>query len=680
MQHRTLSAVISVLAVAAIVVGVNMFADSRLANVRVDLTQQHLYTLAPGTRQVLAGLKDPVTLKLFYSRKLGAAVPSYGAYADRVREMLEQYAAVANGKIRLEYYDPEPFSDTEDQALSYGLQGVPVDQGGEQVYFGLAGSNLLDDERTIGFFQPEREPFLEYDLTKLLYELSNPKRPVVGVMSALQLDGDPRAMMMNQGRPGGAGQPYAATLLLRQTNEVRTVPPDAQVIDPAIQVLLVAEVPHISDATQYAIDQFVMRGGRLMVMVDPWNEAMAAAPSPTGMPPEDTSSDLPKLFKAWGIEFDPKQVVGDLDGAWRVRASPGDRVQAVNYVAWFNIRDGINHDDPATADLQQVTVASSGFIAKAPGGPLSFTPLLTSGPRSGLLAVDAVTMPDPAKILADFKQAGGPRVIAARLRGVLKSAFTGPPPLAKDAKLPDNFPAYVAETKEPANLVVVADADILDDRFWVRIQDFFGQSQATPFSDNGAFVANLIDTLAGGDALIGLRARGTSARPFVLVNNMQTDAEAQFRQTEKTLQQHLEAVQKQLLTLRQGNASAAGAGADQAGDQSAQPVITQAQRSAIDAARQDILATRQKLRAVQFDLNRGIARLETELRLFDIVLVPALLTILAIGLGVVRRRRRARAATSGGGGAGSGSSGPGAAGPGTSEPGTSGTVASGSAA
>jgi ABC-type uncharacterized transport system involved in gliding motility auxiliary subunit len=672
MQHRTLSAVIGVIAVAAIVIGVNMFADARLANVRVDLTQQHLYTLAPGTRQVLAGLKDPIALKLFYSRKLGAAVPSYGAYADRVREMLQQYAAVSNGKIRLDYYDPEPFSDTEDHALAYGLQGVPVDQGGEQVYFGLAGSNMLDDERTIGFFQPEREPFLEYDLTKLIYELSNPKRPVVGVMSALPLDGDPRAMMMNQGRPGGAGQPYASTMLLRQTNDVRTVPTDAQVIDPAIQVLLVAEAPNISAPTQYAIDQFVMRGGRLMVMVDPWSEAMAATPSPTGMPPENTSSDLPTLFKAWGIEFDPTQVLGDLDGAWRVRANPGDRVQAVDYVAWFNIRDGINHDDPATADLQQVTVASPGFIAKAADSKLSFTPLLTSGPRSGLVPIDAVKLPDPAKILADFKPAGGPRVIAARLRGELKSAFTGPPALAKDAKPPDNFPAYIAETKGPANLVVVADSDILDDRYWVRMQDFFGQSQATPFSDNGPFVANLIDTLAGGDALIGLRARGAAARPFVLVEQMQSAAEAQFRQSQQALQQHLDAVQKQLQTLRQGNG--------QGGDQAAQPVITPEQRTAIDAARQDILTTRQKLRAVQLELNRDIERLESELRLFDIVLVPALLTILAIGRGVVRRRRRARAPTSGFRASGPGASGPAASGPGASGPGTSGPQASGPSA
>jgi ABC-type uncharacterized transport system involved in gliding motility auxiliary subunit len=279
--------------------------------------------------------------------------------------------------------EAEPFSDTEDRALAFGLQGVPVDQGGVQVYFGLAGNNLEDDERTIAFFQPERERFLEYDLTKLIYDLSNPKRPVVGIMSSLPLDGDPRAMMMAmRGQPAAGGQPYASTMLLRQTNQVKTVNTDAQVIDPDIQVLLVAAAQKLSDATLYAIDQFVMRGGRLMAMVDPWSEAMAASPSPNGMPPTDTSSDLKKLFDAWGIVFDPTKVVGDLTGAWRVRANADERVQAVNYVAWFNIRDGINHDDPASADLQQVTVASSGSLSKAPNASIEFTPLLSSSARS----------------------------------------------------------------------------------------------------------------------------------------------------------------------------------------------------------------------------------------------------------------------------------------------------------
>ncbi|HEX4365670.1 MAG TPA: Gldg family protein [Rhodopila sp.] len=634
-MRRAFFSILGVVAVAAIAIGINMFADARLTTAQLDLTQGKIYTLSPGTRQVLRDLKEPVTLRLFYSRQLGSTVPTYGSYADHVREMLRDYASLSKGKVKLEFYDPEPFSGTEDRAMAYGLQGVPLDQSGSQIYFGLAGTNLEDDERTIPFFQADRERFLEYDLTKLVYELSNPKRPVVGVMSSLPLDGDPRQMMMTQGR-GPGGQPYAASVLLRQTNTIKTVPTDAQVIDPDIQVLLVAEAQHLSPATLYAIDQFVMRGGKLMAMVDPWSEAMAAVPSPTGMPPDDTHSDLKKLFDAWGIECDPTKVVGDLTGAWRVRSDSGGRQGAVNYVAWFNIRDGINHDDPATADLQQVTVASSGFLSKAPKASIDFTPLLTSSAQSGLIPLDELKMPDPAKVLAGFKVEGGPRVIAARVHGVLKSAFSGPPPLAAGQKRPANFPAYEAHTDGAANMVVVADSDILDDRFWVHMSDFFGQRTATPFSDNGPFVANLVGTLAGGDALIGLRARGDTNRPFTLVAAMQNRAEAKFRQTQQALQQHLDDVEKQLRTLRSGGM--------QSGDKAkTDAVITPQQSAAIDAARRDVLQTRRKLRAVQLELNRDISTLEDEMRVFTIVLVPALLAALAIAMGIVQRRRRARA-------------------------------------
>ena len=328
-------------------------------------------------------------------------------------------------------------------------------------------------------------------------------------------------------------------------------------------------------------------------------------------------------------------MVGDLTGAWRVRANADERVQAVNYVAWFNIRDGINHDDPAAADLQQITVASAGSLGKAPNASIEFMPLLASSARSGELAVDQVKMPNPSKVLAEFKPEGGPRIIAARIRGVLKSAFTGPPELAKDQKRPENFPPYKAQTDAPANLVVVADSDILADRFWVRVSDFFGQQTAVPFADNGPFVANLIGTLAGGDALIGLRSRGDTNHPFVLVNQMQSEAEAKFRQSEQALQKHLDDTEKQLRALRQGPS-----GSDQA---SAQAVITPEQRAAIDAARKDIVDTRQQLRVVQLNLNRDISRLETWLRVFNIMLVPALLAIVAIVLSVLRGRRRARA-------------------------------------
>jgi ABC-type uncharacterized transport system involved in gliding motility auxiliary subunit len=634
--RRFWSSALAVVAVAAIAVGVNLFADQRLANAHLDLTAGKIYTLSKGTREILAGLKEPITLRLYYSRALGARLPLYGEYADRVQAMLREYAARARGMIRLDFYDPLPFSRVEDQALGYGLTGVPLDQQGTKVYFGLAGTNLIDTQQTIPFFDPSRAPFLQYDLTRLVDELAHPKPPVIGVMSSLPLDGNPRLMMAGQGQPGQPGGPWMSMLELEKDFHVEQVPLDAQVIDPKIQVLLVAQAQNLSQPTLYAIDQFVMRGGRLMVMVDPYSDAEADIPGPEGAPSVDNSSTLEPLLADWGIAYNENQVVCDLTGAVNVQMDASDQVAAVPYVAWFNIRDGISKADPATADLTQVTVATPGFIAKKAGAHITFTPLLESSPQSEVVPVKEVSLdPDPAKLIADFKAAGGPRVIAARVRGMLHSAFAGPPPLPAGVKRAANLPPYIAATKTPADLVVVADSDILADRFWVQVQNFFGQPEAIPFSDNGAFVSNLVGSLAGGDLLLSLRGRGAVSRPFTLIEAMQANAQARFRRTELALQAKLQQTEQKLAALRQGTASGGGKATDVS-----TAILTPAQSQAIAAAEQQIVQTREQLRQVEFDLDRNISRLEAELRIFCVALVPALLVLIAIGLGLLRRRRR----------------------------------------
>jgi ABC-type uncharacterized transport system involved in gliding motility auxiliary subunit len=633
---RGISALLALLLAAILAVGVNMLADRLLARARLDLTQNRLYTLSDGTRQVLQGLQDPVTLRLFYSRRLGAQIPAYGAYAERVRAMLDEYVSVAGGRVRLEVLDPEPFSETEDRAQALGLQGVPVDQSGEQVYFGLVGSNLLDDERTVPFFQPDRERFLEYDLTRMVWELSNPRRPVLGVLSSLPLNGDPRAMMMRQ---PGVGQPFILLNQLRQFYTVRDVAADAQVIEPDVQVLLVAHAQNLPEATLYAIDQFVMRGGRLIAMTDPHSESQASRPSPGQPPPTNTSSSLDRLLNAWGIEAPSDKVVLDGRGAWRVRADPRDRVQAVDYLAWFNVpQAGLAREEIATAELQQVTVASAGEVRRREGAAIEFIPLVTSSERSQLIDAARVRQePSPTRLLAEFQPDGQARVLVARVRGALNSAFAEPPPPPEGGERPADFPAHRARTEGPANLVVANDADILEDRFWVRVQDFFGQQVQTPISDNGAFVINLADTMAGGEALVSLRSRGESLRPFAMVDDIRRGAEAQFRQTERGLQDRLEATERRLRELRQGT------GGQGSGAQAASTVITPEQRAEIDRAREEIRRTRGELRQVQLELRRDIEGLETRLRLLNILVVPALLTLFAIGLGVMRARRRAGA-------------------------------------
>ena len=624
----------ALLAVVALAFGINVLADRFLARARIDLTQQHLYTLSDGTKAVVSNLRDPVTLRLFYSRRLGAAVPVFGAYADRVRDMLREYVLLSNGRIRLEILDPEPFSETEDRALAYGLQGVPLDNAGEQVYFGLAGVNLLDDERSVAFFQPDRERFLEYDLTRLVNDLSNPARPALGVLSSLPLNGDPRAMMM---RVPGAGQPFQVMTQLRQFFTIKDIAPDAQAIPPDIQVLLVAHAQNLPDAALYAIDQFVLRGGRLMALTDPHSESQAARPDPSGRPAASTASNLDRLFTAWGIEAPADKVVVDQRGAWRVRAGPNDRVGAVDYLAWFNAQgDSLNRSDVATADLSQVTFASAGEVRRRDGAATEFTPLVTASAQSALIDAARVREPDPARVLTEFRADGARHVLLARIRGTLATAFPeGPPPLPEGTERVPGLPAHLAASSGPVNLVVGNDTDLLEDRFWVRSQDFFGQQVATPTSDNGALVTNLADTLAGGDNLISLRSRGESLRPFTLVDAMRADADARYRQTERALTERLQVTERRLRELRQGPGGAAQG--------AAQTVITPEQRAEIDAARAEIVRTRQELRGVQRGLRQGIENLETWLRLVNIALVPALITAFAIGLALLRGRRRAAA-------------------------------------
>lgn len=618
MKHRTLLSMIGLIGLACLLIGVNMIATPLLSGRQIDLTEQRLFTLSPGTRTILAGLKEPITLRLFYSPALGARIPQYAAHADRVRELLREYAQLAPGKIHLEFHTPEPFSEDEDRATAYGLQGVPLEDGGEHVFFGLQGTNLLDDERAIPFFQPERERFLEYDLSKLVYDLSSPSRPVVGVMTALKMDGDPQAMMMRQ--PTGA--PWAAMMNLRQAFTVKSVATDAKSIDPDIKVLLVAHPQNLSDATLYAIDQFVMRGGRLIAMVAPVNETLGPDPQ-TGAPPADPSSNLGKLFQAWGIEYDPNQALGDLDGAWKVRGGGPSGQDPIDYVAYFSVRSGINHDDPATADLQEVVVANPGTFSVKPGSGLTVTPLLSSSDHAELFPASEIRQdPNPGRLLDGFKPDGTKHLIAARLRGVLKSAFDKAPDGATDP--------YRASSDGPANLVVITDTDMLSDRFWTRSQDFFGNATATPFADNGALISNLVGTLSGGDALIGLRSRGSVARPFEVVDAMQRDAEARYRETETALTKHLDETSKKLDDLRGGR------------DGTQNAALNAQQLAAIEDLKRDAIETRGKLRQVQFELRRDIASLQNRLRLFDIALVPALLLVVGVLMAWVRQARRTR--------------------------------------
>jgi ABC-type uncharacterized transport system involved in gliding motility auxiliary subunit len=634
---RRAAACVGLASALVLFVAVNIIANRTLETTRIDLTQGRLYTLSPGTKATLAKIGEPLVLRFYYSKKLGDEIPSYGVYAQRVRELLGEYAAVAHGKIELQELDPQPFSTVEDRAVAFGLQGVPLDQGGEQVYFGLAATNSTDDQQIIPFFQPERERLLEYDLTKLIHSLAFPKKPEIGLITALPLEGDIMAAM--QGQPM---IPYAVIDQLKPLYDIKDLSTDLDVVPADVDVLMVAHPQKLPEKTQYAIDQYVLGGGKALVFVDPNSETQQMHPSQLNPPGMPLDSDLDKLFKAWGVEMEPKMVAGDRHAARRVNAGTGQRVVAMDYVAWLALDDtNLNHDDPITADLAHVNMASAGILDPVKDAKTTFTPLISTSTDSMPIPVEKIQggMPDVGGLLQNFKPSGKQLVLAAHITGPADTAFPDGPPKddkAKDTTAKDQPSAAPATPQiktaaKPINVVVVADTDILEDRFWVQSQDFFGQTVTIPVANNGDFVANSIDVLAGGDDLISLRSRGSSARPFELVNNIQRAADTRYQATEKDLETKLKDTQDKIKELS---------------DQGGRPGVALAteQTQAIDNFRSDMIGIRRQLRQVQLALRQDIDRLQAWTEFFDIAFVPILVGFAAIIIGIVRLRRRARRA------------------------------------
>jgi ABC-type uncharacterized transport system involved in gliding motility auxiliary subunit len=652
---------VAVLVLIVLMVACANIVAARFLTSRLDLTAEHLYTLSQGTRNTLAKIDEPITLRFYYSTRLGDEVPSYGVYAQRVRELLDQYVAAAHGKIRLEVYNPQAFSDVEDRAVAFGLKGVPLDAQGEQVYFGLAATNSTDDQQVIAFFAPERERFLEYDLTKLVHSLAFPKKTVVGLMTTLPLEGDMMAMM--RGRPS---EPMAVIEQLQQLDRVKPLASDIDAIPADIDVLMLVHPQNLPEKTLFAIDQFVLKGGKALVFVDPLSELQASHPSQLNPPGSPTSSNLERLFKSWGFEVPATTVAGDRRNAQRVGVPvPGRGTRPLDYIAWLNLQPAnLNRDDMITADLSHIVMASAGIIEPVEGAKTRIEPLITTSSDSTKIPAEKlIGLPDVAGLLAQFKSDNKRYILAAHVTGMVDTAFPDGPPKppepakpeaaekpeasdpppgeAGEKKAGETTPAaakpaeaaaadWVKTSAQPINIVVVADTDMLDDRFWMQTQDFFGQRVAVPTANNADFVANAIEVLAGGNDLVGLRSRGTSARPFEVVDRIERDAQERYSAEERALQQKLKDTQAKLADIT---------GKDQA---NAPTTLSPEQAKTIEEFRADMLQTRRQLRSVQGSLRGDIGRLKAGLEFLDIALIPILVAAVAVILGVLRLKRRSR--------------------------------------
>ena len=644
---RTTLAFASLLVAFVLFLAVNVLSRAGLTGARLDLTGDKLFTLSQGTHAILKKIDEPITLRFYFSTRLGNELLALANYAARVRDLLEEYAALAGGKIRLIATDPVPFSEAEDQAVAFGIQGIPLDQTGEMVYFGLAGTNSTDDEEVITFFSPGRERFLEYDLTRMVLNLANPKRTVVGLMTSLPLRGYPGTMMA---RTSPLARPWQVIGQLEQLFEVRTIYPDTDAEIPEdIDVLMLVHPAKLSERMLYAVDQYLMGGGRALIFVDPLAEVAESLAGP-GRTPIPAASNLNRLFDAWGIELVAGKVVGDRVAARQVNAGTANRVEPVDYLAWVALgRPNFEPDDLVTSEIDAMNLASAGALKLKPGAETNFTPLIRSSEQAMLIETDKLRgTPDFHGLLRDFKPANGRFTMAARISGPVKSAFPDGPPKDKDEKKGEEAeaketpeekakpaPVHLKQSKGPLNVIVIADTDLLRDRLWVQLQEFFGQTIALPVSDNMNFVINALDNLAGSNDLIGLRSRGVSRRPFKRVVELARAAEIRLRAKERELQARREETEKKLRELQRPGQSSGGA-----------VILTPAQLNEINKFKGELLAVRKQLRAVQLDLRKDIETLESRLWFVNIALIPLLVAAAGLVLGLLRtRRRRQRMAT-----------------------------------
>jgi len=605
--------------ISLLVIMINALAYHFLTNTRLDLTENKLYTLSKGTKDILANIKEPITIKLYYSKKLALGFPNISSYATYVSELLQQYQRLSHQKISVQIIDPPPFSSQEDEAIAHGLQAVPVNNAGANFYFGLVMANSVDDEQAIPFLQLNQERFLEYDITSLIYQLNHPEKPVVGVISSLPLEGMPYAAMF--GQPNG--EPWVIWQQMSDFYQLKTLDNTLSKIPDNIDLLMLINPKDVSDTFLYAIDQYLMRGGRVVAFIDTYLEQpQGGAPAA----PNDVAQ-LNRLLNAWGLTVNPQKVLADRKLALPVRVNQYGHQQVVGQPFWLVIPPlNMNQDDMITGPLDDNLLMSTPTVLSTFGEPttLSITPLMQSSVDSAAIDSDKVAayMKTPQDLQRNFLPSDRAYLLAARVEGQTQSLF-GEKAVNEDAQKD-----HLSQSQQAAQLLVIADSDLLRDHFWLRSQDYLGQRVVTPISANGNFVLNAIDNLTGSSALMSLRAHGAYSRPFTKVLELQQNAQQQYHAAELALQEKLQLTEQRLQALN-----------DQTQHNNIL-LLSPAQQQEVESFREEQRRLRQELRDVQHELQKDINQLMQTISWLNIALIPGVIIIAGSIIWARRVKRR----------------------------------------
>ena len=611
-----------------IVVAVNLIASA--LKTRVDLTEGKIYTLSPGTKAILKKIDAPVEVRFYYSQGQSRIPSQYKAYAKQVEDLLNEFRQYAGGNLEVKKLDPEPDSEAEDLANLDGVEGQMVETG-DKFYLGIAIS--LDPQKVaLPFLPPNRERLLEYDLARAISQVLSTNKPVIGVMTPLPVFGMQMPPQMRMQMGGQNQDPWAFISELKRDFEVKQVAMEADKIDDDIKVLMVVHPKDIKDAALFAIDQFVMRGGKLIACLDPMCLADVQKQNPM-MPMPGAPSNLEKLLKTWGITFDTTKVAADMNFAKQLMVRQGAKPETIPTLLFLSAA-GINKEDAVAAQVDEILLPFAGVFTGSPAAGLKQSILLKTSKKSQLVEPFMSQM-TPSKIVDDFKESDTVYALAVRLEGKFKTSFPDGKPKAddkdaekKDEKKPDDKPGdSLKETKADNAVLLIGDTDFLSDQFSVQVQNFFGQKMVTPRNGNLALTQNIVEQLAGDQNLIGVRSRGTLNRPFTVVQEMQAKANARFQAEIAKVQKEVDETNQKLNEMqgkKQGNQRF---------------VLSPEQQAEMDKFKKNRAEANKKLKKVRRELAQDIESLELRTKVINIAGMPILVTLLGIGLAVVRKQK-----------------------------------------